>query len=598
MRGGLRVATGLLALVLTATVTVRGPVTAQTPEGVDEIRLLRAAAAREAVGDLAGAETLYRRLLDHLPGSAPGLLGLERVLRTGDRVDEILAPARRFLEAQPTSTVGRRLLLRALADLDRMEAVEREAEAWIAAAPRDPTPYRELAAIWRRRGRTDRAIAALELGTAAIPYAPALDLELGDLEASVGRYDATLRAWDRAVGPDAAGYPQVKRRLLALPDGGILLAPALLDRLTRTDPTPARRRAAVDLAIALGMTHDAETEARRLAADLGGQERREFLLDVGRGAEARGLDRLAYWSYRELVQAGGGRDDPPALRGRMAELALALGDTAAARESYRAIASAAEPGAPERRRAGVLRTGLLTREGSLGEAAEALDVLRDEFPAAEELDGLAATLARALLARDDADRARAVLAGVEGPQCELLRGRMALRDGNIEGARAALMEAAPGLDGPAATDALQLASVLGRLSPTAAARVAEAVPPVGAPTRNAAERLVDGVDLLPDADAAPLLTYAAALADAAGAGDLAMRIRRTVVESFPDAPETPGALLELARALAQDPGGAHEARSLLERLILEYPSSALVPQARRALGHLQGRVPRADQTVP
>ena len=59
------------------------------------------------------------------------------------------------------------------------------------------------------------------------------------------------------------------------------------------------------------------------------------------------------------------------------------------------------------------------------------------------------------------------------------------------------------------------------------------------------------------------------------------------------APEAPAALLALARTLTNRSETMGEARDQLERLILDYPRSPLVPQARQELDRLQGRIPRS-----
>ncbi|MDQ4080711.1 MAG: hypothetical protein M3125_08120, partial [Gemmatimonadota bacterium] len=60
-----------------------------------------------------------------------------------------------------------------------------------------------------------------------------------------------------------------------------------------------------------------------------------------------------------------------------------------------------------------------------------------------------------------------------------------------------------------------------------------------------------------------------------------------------DAPEAPEANLEWARALRR--AGRHtDAVARLEHLILTYPDSALVPQARRELELARGAIPPAS----
>jgi TolA-binding protein len=81
--------------------------------------------------------------------------------------------------------------------------------------------------------------------------------------------------------------------------------------------------------------------------------------------------------------------------------------------------------------------------------------------------------------------------------------------------------------------------------------------------------------------------FLADAADAAGDENEAIGLRREIVESLPRTHEAPGALLTLARAAAAHPETGEEARVLLERLIVEYPRSALAPQARAELQRLQ-----------
>jgi TolA-binding protein len=63
------------------------------------------------------------------------------------------------------------------------------------------------------------------------------------------------------------------------------------------------------------------------------------------------------------------------------------------------------------------------------------------------------------------------------------------------------------------------------------------------------------------------------------------------VETYPQSSAAPAALLSLASALVARGASIVDARLLLEKVILEYPKSALVPQARRDLDRLLGRVP-------
>ena len=84
-------------------------------------------------------------------------------------------------------------------------------------------------------------------------------------------------------------------------------------------------------------------------------------------------------------------------------------------------------------------------------------------------------------------------------------------------------------------------------------------------------------------DAAPLLLATAArLYESHHSEAQAIALWSSIVEKASDAPEAPEAELDWARALRR--GGQNQAAiTHLEHLILTYPQSALLPQARREL---------------
>lgn len=563
-------------------------------QGEAEIRLLREAAAREAAGDLAGAEQILEAVLADRPAAVGALIALERVYRVQGRLADILGPVDRLLEGDPASTIGNRLRLQTLAELDRLDAFEAAAEAWMNAAPRLEAPYREVARIWTARGEHGRAARVLERGRSRVGRDDALALELGEAYAGLGELERAIREWDRAIGPDARGFSLVRRRLAALPDGGAGLLPSLIDVLAAGNASPMRRRAAAALAIDAGLGERAERIARAVAGELAPPEREGFLVETARRADGAGLPRLAYWAYGELVAAGAPGEQLLALRSRLAELALAAGDTAAARENFAIIERAYAAGSPERREAAAVRIELTAREGKVDEALRDLASFRSEYGDAPEVDRLVAAVADALVGRGELERAERAIAGARGPRTSLVQGRLALRRGDIAQARRAFLAAAPGLEGAEATEVLTLATLLGRISSAGGDLLGRALAQaMQGDVPGAITLLEDRSDGLARGERAAVLEFAAGLADRADLPAEAERIRRTIVADHPDAPEAPAALLFLGRTLAGRPGGLDEARAFLERLVLEYPRSALVPQARRELDRLLGRVPRS-----
>jgi TolA-binding protein len=111
--------------------------------------------------------------------------------------------------------------------------------------------------------------------------------------------------------------------------------------------------------------------------------------------------------------------------------------------------------------------------------------------------------------------------------------------------------------------------------------------------REALQSLLDGLEESPPSPARPaLLLWAGELAIDAGDLEVAESTLGAVADSFPDAGQAPVALLRLAEALAGADRSA-AAIELLERLILDYPDSALTPLGRRRLAELKQEVPRS-----
>lgn len=552
--------------------------------------LVEEARSREAGGDFAGAADLLARALELEPASIQALLAYERVLRVQGKVEGVLGAIERLLEVEPTSALGHQLRVRVLAELDRVEELESALEGWIRATPRLETPYREAASIWRGRGEERRALKVLEEGRKRLGRGDALALELGEVALALGDVGRAVREWDRAIGEDGRGFSLVRRRLGAFRDGGARVVPGLIEALSSSNSSVARQRVAMELAIGAGRDDTAERIARRVLKALPASARTGFLVEVARRADGAHLPKLAYWAYGALLEER--LEHPLAIRGRLGALALELGDTATAREHFRVLEEAHAPGSEERRQAVAVQIELTAQRGEVDPAMTALQRFRQEFPDAPETDRLAALLADRLLDRGDREGAEGALVGVSGPRTGMLRGRLALLGGDPAAARSAFLLAAPQLEGAEATEAIALATLLRRLSPAGGAVLAHTLRLAGADSvAEGVGSLVERGATLERREYAALLDFAAGLADRAGLGGEAERIRRIIVTELPDSPEAAAALLALGRALAAEADRLEEARSYLERLLLEHPRSALVPQARRELDRLEGRLP-------
>lgn len=546
-----------------------------------EYDLLREAGALEAAGDYGSAERVLTDLLQANPESLTGLLQLERVLLVQGRAQALLPVVDNVLRRDASSALAHQMRVRALAVLDRGDELEQAGEEWIAATPSIEVPYRELARVHRERHELDRAIALLERGRETVPRRDALALELGEAYALAGRWKEAAAEWARAIGPDARGLHAVERRLRVLADGGARVLPHLVDALDHPSASLSVLRAASVLAIDAGLRQRARAIARRAAEPLEASARETFLVEVARRADGAGLTELAYWAYGELDGLQTASDEQRwAVRARLADLALMVGDTAKAAEIYRAMERAFDAGSPERRSAMAVRVRLAARDGDPASARRTLSGLRREYPRAPELDAAAAEVAAAYLRSGDTESAEAVLEGVSGPNAARVRGLLALGQGDLAQARLSLLGSVPGLRAADATQVIALAALLLRVTPEGGALLAELMVE-GQPRTAPLAALPARSRHLPARERAAILDFAAEAAQAGGLDDAADALRRILIEEHRAAPETPTAMLALARTT-----DAEEARLLLARLIVDYPRSALVPQARRELDRL------------
>lgn len=548
--------------------------------------MLREATRQRTRGDYAGARRNLEEALAADPASIGGLLLLEAVLVAQGELPDLLPYARALLRTGEHQQIGYQALLRTLSALGRSAELRDAAEAWLALSPDDAATYREVARVWEERGEIDQALRVLRRGREALGRDDALALELGVTYARRGDADAAVRELDRALGESASALLVVRRWLGRVEDAAAVVEP-LAARLLATPTTRERRNAAFELSVDAGLARHAREAALATIDGAPASERARFLAEAARRAGAADLLDLEYWAYRRLLEDRPTAGRALAIRSRLAELALAMGDTARARQDYLEIEQEAAAGSPQRRRAAAFAIELAASAGEASAASQALEAFRRDFPDAQEYDRLAGAVGDAILVGGDPGGALAALGDAAGPLANMVRGRALLATGDVPAAREALMAAVADLRGVEATRAIALLSLLDRLSPEATERLAEAVQALDQGRSGVAvARLSADLGAVADEDAAALLDFAASVADRASLPVSAEAARRALIERYPAAPESAAALLALAESLSASPSGRLEARVLLERLILEHPRSALLPRARRLLNRL------------
>ena len=543
----------------------------------------------ERRGSYAEAAAAYRDVLAQRPGDASALFGLERSLSAVNRDAEILPAARAAIAASPGTGAFYGVALRAWAAGDQADSVRATAERWAAIAPGDEAPYREWGAA--ALGRHDRVEArrAYLAGRQRLGRPEALAAELAVLESEDGNWTAALHEWVAAVGK-VPGYRMTAVRMLgAAPDS---LRPGLL-ALVAKEPTPAARRIESDLRARWGdPVGGFETLAASLPADRTEAVRAlTGFLEQLRGRREPAARRAQGLALSALADRTPG---PAASRLRLdaAQAFADAGDAEAARRMLAGVTDDSVASGPAASDAATTIIGVLVKEGKPEEAERKLAELKPTL-ASEDWLALRRAVAWGWVRAGRLGRADSLAAGDSSVDGLALAGRLRLFHGNVAGAVSLLQQAGPYAG--TREEATTRTAILALLQPIQA----ESLPALGAALLavergdtaagvSGLERVAQG---LPDEQGgADVRLYAGRVARAAGRTADAERLFRAA--DVPAAKATaPAAELALAGLLA-DLDRPKEAVAVLERMILGFPDSALIPQARRLLDEVRGAVPR------
>jgi tetratricopeptide (TPR) repeat protein len=562
---------------------------AAAPAAVAQRATMPRAFELERRGNYEAAVEAYRELLRRSPADVSALLGLERVLLPLNRSAEILPDARAALMTDPTSAALHGVALRAWAVADQPDSMRAVAERWARLVPDDEAPYREWGAAALAGRRREAALQAYRTGRERLGRSDALAAELAQVAIADGDFATAAREWVAAV-KRLPGY-----RITAVATLG--LAPASRrEEILRTlvaEPDFAARRLESELRVKWG-------------DPLGGLAALESGLDQSRGQGLESLralvDQLRMLRTPDALLAQGRALEmvaarmPPVQASRVrleaAQAYSAAGDRDAARRMLSGLADdRSSPNAVVSGAAGALVT-VLIGEGKLLEAGGKLAELRPRMTG-EEHAQLTRSLAAAHLRRGELDRADSALGRDSTIEGFALAGWIRLYRGDLKGSVEAFKSAGPYAGDRA--DATRRTMMLALLQPIEA----DTLPALGGAllkleqgdTTAAAEELEDIAERLPPAKGgAEVRLLAGRLAEARGDPELAERLYRAAASR--EAPATaPAAELALAELMLQR-RRTEEAIALLEHLILTYPESVLVPQARRTLDQARGAVPR------
>ncbi|HET7039338.1 MAG TPA: hypothetical protein VFH97_05580, partial [Gemmatimonadales bacterium] len=558
--------------------------------GQQRNRDLNAAVELERVGRHAEAAERYLAVLEGDTVNLPALFGLERTLLATGRLERLLpfvsvAVARRAGDASL-----RGLELRSLVALGRMDQAAAAADRWIAAQPRSLEPYRDWAFAAAQRGDLDEARRVLELGRARMGGG-ALVQELAQVHVVAGQWVEAARHWHGAALADPGVAASAGVSLAQAPQGQ---RDSILSLLLVELADSAARRIAADLMVAWDRPDQAwplldaslPADPRLAAGALRRFADRARLLGTPAGARVRGyaLERLA------------GLDVGPSAQQARIEAARAFadaGDRAGAERMLDHIARdpAAAPAAAVEAMAALI--GVTADAGRVAEAERQLREWGGRF--AEDTRGaLRERIAWAWIRAGELARATGALGADSSVATVAIHGWLALFRGDLAEAAARFRTAGPYSGSRSdATRRTGLLALIQRIEGERLPALGEAFLTLArGDSAGAIERLERVARGLPAARGrADLLAYAGQVA-AERRDERAEDLLRSAIAADSLGPAAPAATLVLAE-LAWRQGRSTDAIAQLEHLILTYPESAIIPQARRLLDRVRGAVPNS-----
>jgi len=546
----------------------------------------------ERTGRYADAATVYLTIVRADPINIPALLGLERVLFVLNRMPELLPLVQKARTRAPDNPALRSLELRTYAALNEGDSLESAALRWAATVPHSDAPYREWGLALVDHRMWDDARRAYLIGRKTLGGEGTLAIELAELEQRAGNWEASAREWARAVvrSPDAA--PNAASQLSESPTP---LHDHIIRVLTGSDARPRVRRIAAELLLTWGQPAQAWSVFEPTLSDSDAQGSLKRFADLAgtlTTPEAHRVRGLALTRWAALVPW------PLAARARAEAVRELLegGDRVTARRVLEGLAtdSSAPTDAHSVAQSALLQ--VLIADGQLDVAERQLADSTSGL-AADDRSALRLTLARARITRGELDRATAALGNDSSVTAVAQRGWIALYRGDLKGAMESFRQAGPyATDRAAATDRTAMMALLQRVQQESSPELGAALLALArGDSTNAITGLRRAAGRLPiqGGRLEVLLVAGQVAAHLDGEHDVtAIALFDEIVRADGEGAAPPAAELEWARLLIRE-GHSSEAIPHLEHLILTYPSSAVVPEARRELERAKGAIPKS-----
>jgi tetratricopeptide (TPR) repeat protein len=581
-----RATAGALATLVLATTPQFATAQAQPIATNSTVTPMGRAAMFERNGAWGDAATQYAIVLKTQPASVGALIGMEHVLPRLDRRSELLPILRTALAADSTSAGVLAVVVRTFASMGEPDSARKYVAQWAAHAPNDGDPYREWsdAALMAR----DLLQARLALDVGREKLGPGtLGIERAELFQRVGDLAAAVQEWLAAIRVTPAFRGGAVSMLVQAPPAG---RQVVRDALQKDGSRDARQL--------LGLLLVQWGEPSKGAAMVQGALPNDA---IGAPALLRELDdalrprpdKPSQLAHAATLEAIASREANSAAVRTLMDAARVYADAGDEQNARRLLAVvAANPAAPSgvASNASATLLGVLIAEGKPAEAEHVFGEIRATLTL-DDRDALARRIAMAWVRSGDFARAEQLIATDSSTAGFDLRGRFQLYRGDLAGANDLLKQAGPFDD--EREQALERVTLLTLIQAVGQ----DSSPPLGQALlqleRGDSVHAIAGLMAL-----APTLNAGGAAETRLLAGRLKLARHDTsgAQELFhqADTREFPAAAAAARLALAQLSIGAGregDARSILEQLIIDFPESAVVPQARYLRDTLRGAVP-------
>ena len=525
----------------------------------------------EQAGKWREALVAYRAALDS--SLTASILGIERVYDQLGKRDSVLPLIDTLIAKRPNEPTLRTIQLRTLAYLHRDAATAAAFEKWVRTAPRDAAPYREYARILLDAGRSASADTVLQRAQRALGGTRDITVEMAQLRAATGLWELSARSWREAMQTSPYLDQAAVFSLFPTPDS----VRGAVRQIFRAPPIQVESRRALAL---LELRWGSAREGWNALRDLPPRDDAvKAWTEFGDEAEASG----AWLVARDAFAAALAKTPTRELAVRAANDALSGGDPTSAVRLLEPYAAATDSES--------VRSVLPVRVralSALGRAEEAEALISANATRLDSLQRvrLVRMAAWGWVRAGNLAKARAAMGTTPmGEDEDRTMGWISLYEGDLRSARRILKRSSE-------TNPEQLLA----LAFLARTRVDSAPQAGGAflalihgDSAAAAAQLESSAVTVPDA--AALMINAAARISAARHDDSgAITLWQRISEQYPNAPEAAESELEWARVLRRR-GDTAGVVQRLEHMILTYPRSALVPQARRELDLAKQSVP-------